>query len=185
MGIRFSCPNGHKLNVKTFLAGKRGVCPQCGAKFVIPAPAEAVPSEIPQTIGVGRSQSVEIAMAPTATHVVSPVASPSIIIPVTDTVASSFDLEVEPGHTDIPESVPAAIPPAAIGDLPPIIPAPPAAPSPAADVIRRDRNRRKQIAISVVLLTLVLVLGGMLIWVLQRDAGQAPNEQAPPSESAN
>jgi hypothetical protein len=36
MGIRFDCPNGHKLNVKSFLAGKKGICPQCGAKFRIP-----------------------------------------------------------------------------------------------------------------------------------------------------
>jgi hypothetical protein len=37
MGIRFFCPNGHKLNVKEFQAGKRGVCPHCGSKFIIPA----------------------------------------------------------------------------------------------------------------------------------------------------
>jgi hypothetical protein len=36
MGIRFYCPNGHKLNVKAFLAGKRGICPDCAAKFIIP-----------------------------------------------------------------------------------------------------------------------------------------------------
>ena len=36
MGIRFLCPNGHRLNVKTFQAGKRGVCPHCGAAFTIP-----------------------------------------------------------------------------------------------------------------------------------------------------
>lgn len=36
MGIRFQCPNGHRLNVKSHLAGKRGVCPECQAKFVIP-----------------------------------------------------------------------------------------------------------------------------------------------------
>jgi hypothetical protein len=36
MGIRFYCPNGHKLNVKVFLAGKRGICPECDAKFVVP-----------------------------------------------------------------------------------------------------------------------------------------------------
>ncbi len=36
MGIRFLCPNGHKLNVKTFLAGERGICPQCDAKFLVP-----------------------------------------------------------------------------------------------------------------------------------------------------
>jgi hypothetical protein len=36
MGIRFFCPNGHKLNVKEFQAGRRGVCPHCQAKFQIP-----------------------------------------------------------------------------------------------------------------------------------------------------
>ncbi len=36
MGIRFFCPNGHKLNVKENLAGKRGICPQCGIKLLIP-----------------------------------------------------------------------------------------------------------------------------------------------------
>jgi hypothetical protein len=37
MGIRFLCPNGHKLNVKAELAGKRASCPECGVKLVIPA----------------------------------------------------------------------------------------------------------------------------------------------------
>jgi uncharacterized protein DUF4339 len=37
MGIRFLCPNGHKLNVKAFQAGRRGICPFCGAKFQIPS----------------------------------------------------------------------------------------------------------------------------------------------------
>jgi hypothetical protein len=36
MGIRLHCPNGHKVHVKSFLAGRRGVCPHCGAKFDIP-----------------------------------------------------------------------------------------------------------------------------------------------------
>ncbi len=36
MGIRFFCPNGHKLNVKEHLAGKTGFCPECGARLVIP-----------------------------------------------------------------------------------------------------------------------------------------------------
>lgn len=36
MGIRFECPNGHRLNVKAFLAGKRGFCPDCDAKFIVP-----------------------------------------------------------------------------------------------------------------------------------------------------
>lgn len=36
MGIRCYCPNGHRLHVKSFLAGKRGVCPKCNARFDIP-----------------------------------------------------------------------------------------------------------------------------------------------------
>ena len=36
MGIRFLCPNGHKLNVKEFQAGRKGICPFCGAKIQIP-----------------------------------------------------------------------------------------------------------------------------------------------------
>jgi len=37
MGIRFECPNGHRLHVKQFLAGKRGICPECDARFIVPA----------------------------------------------------------------------------------------------------------------------------------------------------
>jgi hypothetical protein len=40
MGIRLRCPNGHKIHVKSFLAGRRGVCPHCGARFEIPTAAE-------------------------------------------------------------------------------------------------------------------------------------------------
>jgi hypothetical protein len=41
MGIKFNCPNGHKLNVKSFLAGRKGVCPHCGASFRIPSDQQA------------------------------------------------------------------------------------------------------------------------------------------------
>jgi hypothetical protein len=37
MGVRFECPTGHKLHVKAELAGKRGICPDCGAKFIVPS----------------------------------------------------------------------------------------------------------------------------------------------------
>ncbi|GHT18896.1 hypothetical protein FACS1894189_7290 [Planctomycetales bacterium] len=36
MGIRFFCPNGHKLNVKSYLAGKVGYCPECNVRMTIP-----------------------------------------------------------------------------------------------------------------------------------------------------
>ena len=41
MGIRVTCPNGHSLNIKAFLAGKVGVCPKCEARFRIPRDAPA------------------------------------------------------------------------------------------------------------------------------------------------
>ena len=39
MGIVCHCPNGHRVKVKDYQAGKRGLCPTCGAKFSIPAAA--------------------------------------------------------------------------------------------------------------------------------------------------
>jgi hypothetical protein len=42
--IVFLCPNGHKLNGPSNLAGKAGKCPHCGAKFVIPR-ADEMPEE--------------------------------------------------------------------------------------------------------------------------------------------
>lgn len=47
MGIRFLCPNGHKLNVKAFQAGRRGICPFCGAKFQIPTESTLQPGQAP------------------------------------------------------------------------------------------------------------------------------------------
>lgn len=36
MGIVAFCPNGHRIKVKDDLAGKKGICPTCEAKFRIP-----------------------------------------------------------------------------------------------------------------------------------------------------
>jgi hypothetical protein len=40
----FLCPNGHKLNGPLSLKGKAGQCPHCGAKFLIPADDDEVPT---------------------------------------------------------------------------------------------------------------------------------------------
>jgi hypothetical protein len=42
MGIKFLCPNGHKLNVKSFLGGKKAICPKCGVRVIVPSPDQAV-----------------------------------------------------------------------------------------------------------------------------------------------
>src|SRR5262245_21532760 len=51
MGIKFHCPQGHRLNVKAFLAGKKGICPKCGTKVRIPLVSEPAlaDSEIEET----------------------------------------------------------------------------------------------------------------------------------------
>ena len=38
MGIMAQCPNGHRVKVKDHLAGRKGLCPVCGAKFRVPKP---------------------------------------------------------------------------------------------------------------------------------------------------
>jgi len=43
MGIEAFCPNGHRIKVKESLAGRKGLCPTCGAKFRIPHAAADVP----------------------------------------------------------------------------------------------------------------------------------------------
>jgi hypothetical protein len=47
MGIRFYCPNGHRLNVKKFQAGQKGICPRCGATMQIPLESTCPTSESP------------------------------------------------------------------------------------------------------------------------------------------
>lgn len=39
MGIVAYCPNGHRVKVKDDLAGRKGICPECQARFRIPREA--------------------------------------------------------------------------------------------------------------------------------------------------
>jgi hypothetical protein len=73
MGIKFYCPNGHKIHVKSFLAGKKGLCPKCGVRIEIPR--ESVKSEDAKAVEGSQSdddaddeQEQEIATLPTATE---------------------------------------------------------------------------------------------------------------------
>lgn len=58
MGIRLECPNGHRLNVKSHLAGKRGICPECQAKFTIPATTNGT-SEAGESVVISASEPAE------------------------------------------------------------------------------------------------------------------------------
>jgi hypothetical protein len=48
MGVRFECPQGHQLHVKAHLAGKRGICPECGTRFVVPSFSGGRVTEAPE-----------------------------------------------------------------------------------------------------------------------------------------
>jgi len=54
MGIKFRCQECQKkLHVKSFLAGKRGICPECGARFVIPEENAETAEPVKQKVKVG------------------------------------------------------------------------------------------------------------------------------------
>lgn len=54
MGIIAHCPAGHRVKVKEHLAGRKGICPECGARFRIPeAPASPAWSPGPLPAGLG------------------------------------------------------------------------------------------------------------------------------------
>jgi hypothetical protein len=87
MGIKFHCPNGHKLNVKAFLAGKKGVCPKCGTRVRIPLSSEPeLESDVqePETSAVSKSNGsggVAAAVRPAPAVAVAPAAHLATVTP--------------------------------------------------------------------------------------------------------
>jgi hypothetical protein len=175
MGIRFSCPNGHKLHVKAFLAGRRGICPQCGAKIQIP---NATDDAEAGSEGAISTEPIGARPLPHSGSLAARVtASPSIIIEVAEEPAPRASAgPVIPASLDVsPPSVPAELgrlsPDPSIADE--------SSSSPAARYIaRRQRNRRNQVTIAVVLLISVIVLAVVLILVLQRGSAAAVTHAA-------
>jgi tellurite resistance protein TehA-like permease len=165
MGIRFSCPNGHNLNVKTFLAGKRGVCPQCGAKFVIPIEAESQNTNAVQTRSLNPSLIVE-AISPSAVQTTMANGSPSIMIQVADIEALH-----KPAQPQFTTNLPiAAVPPS------PVTPVAAAGPPSFA---KSRRQRQIQITVSALLFLLVVVLAIVLFIVMRRQFSQQTNPKKP------
>ncbi len=64
MGIRFYCPNGHKLNVKSFQAGRRGICPFCGAKIIIPLQSTRKSGKAERSAQSGAEREIVLQSAP-------------------------------------------------------------------------------------------------------------------------
>jgi hypothetical protein len=53
MGIVAYCPHGHRVKVKDHLAGRKGVCPECGSAFRIPRESQPAPPVSPSVSSPG------------------------------------------------------------------------------------------------------------------------------------
>ena len=85
MGIVAHCPMGHRIKVKDYLAGRKGVCPTCGATFRIPRPEVAAVR--PDTNGLPVATVVSLdhelaATLPPALALATPASSPRATQPV-------------------------------------------------------------------------------------------------------
>ncbi|MCE9526704.1 MAG: DUF4339 domain-containing protein [Planctomycetales bacterium] len=133
MGIKFLCPNGHKMNVKAFLAGKRGKCPKCGVSVRIPQetpasdsgedllgdaaePAEAAAQQVvvqttarpvSAVVPVVSSNSVPQSNAAPVVRPVVPVGAPAI--PTVPTVTPGYQ-PAGPAVMRVPQPTPAPQP---------------------------------------------------------------------------
>lgn len=85
MGIRFYCPDcGRRLNIKVFLAGKRGICPHCDSRVLIPLESQ-LPADAPKFRPTANETTPSpVATATTATASVK-AANPIIQQPVVTT----------------------------------------------------------------------------------------------------
>jgi hypothetical protein len=147
MGIRFTCPNGHRLNVKESLAGKRALCPNCGAKLTVPlgnAAAGAAP--------MGGASTV----APTA------VETPSTMIPVIESGAASTLAPVDLSFPSSATPVTASVGVDALAE----------SPTATKFAIERRNRRLKQTKLALALLFTAVVLAIVLIWVLSRGSSE-------------
>lgn len=84
MGIRFLCPNGHKVHVKAYLAGKKGHCPRCGTIVTVPT-ADSLPETV-DDVAFGEADDVEFARTP-APASAPPSTPPPAPDPLTDPLA--------------------------------------------------------------------------------------------------
>jgi DNA-directed RNA polymerase subunit RPC12/RpoP len=96
MGIRFYCPDcGRRLNIKSFLAGKRGICPHCDSRVMIPLESQ-LPTDAPKYRPTSDDR-VTTASASTKTKS-APVEHQATIQPLTAPVSTDL-------IADSPESV--------------------------------------------------------------------------------
>lgn len=119
MGIRFFCPKGHKLHVKAFQAGKKGVCPDCGSRFVIPMESQRVSSKERKRGATADAASSASATsdAAAATHAMADQMADRATAEPVDDDAEPVEIQIaEDEQDETPVSI--ALPPTSSGRIP-------------------------------------------------------------------
>jgi DNA-directed RNA polymerase subunit RPC12/RpoP len=119
MGIRFNCQNcGKTLNVKSSLGGKRGLCPHCQSRILIPAENSEGQIEGEATVSAGGTPTtpapVAAPFAEPAAPVVATLVSPGrVVAPAENLGADAPSTPALPSALPVAPALPSALPVAA------------------------------------------------------------------------
>jgi hypothetical protein len=89
MAIRFFCPFGHRLKVPEERAGKRGRCPICRQRFIVPE--FALPDQKPFKKGPWASSESSITVGPTLVQPSAPAIEPPTVIGAPPVIGIGID----------------------------------------------------------------------------------------------
>jgi len=112
MGIKFRCRAcDRKLHVKTYLAGKRGICPKCGSKIDIPGQSELANPKVQQRPAQVTGAQVSVKPAPGEPSSVKPATGERT--PGERATGRSRGKPSAPGRGTATPTLPRSVPPAA------------------------------------------------------------------------
>lgn len=141
MGIKFFCPNGHKIHVKSFLAGKRGICPDCGVSVTIPTPSSSEDEDnegnaLPPPPVAGGATAKAASGAPPVVAAAPAVVRPAAVAVVPAPIAPAMAQPVAVAAPVAPRAAAAAQPAVPVAGMPAPMPMPVAVPAaPAVKVV--------------------------------------------------
>ncbi len=151
MGVRFECPAGHKLHVKAHLAGQRAICPECGARFIVPSFSGARVPEAPSSSdNLLPNGHVSVSLESTVTYNTG----------LSDLAGSAGDETQESDSWDLPLTVGAQKP----------------VPTARAAQLRRRKQLNQWLTVGLAVLAMVLL--AVLVVVLNRPDEAPPDEDA-------
>jgi hypothetical protein len=202
MGIRFTCPQGHSLNVKSELAGKRGVCPQCGTAVQIPDRSEppiaaaGAGVDTPKTGTTVQTATPQAAVVEDAWYVRPPAGGqfgPASSAEFVQWIGQGRVLpeahvwrigwpdwrRASDAANELPAPLPPVAPAATLPNAEPLVDSTPFTlvvpdriPAAGHRAGRRNRSAQRQLSFAIALLVVALILGAILLWVLQREPPQ-------------